>query len=214
LELQISNLEEKVKRIKETCISKIDGTVINVNVSRSGYTPSMQPAFVIYNNDKVQVRATVGEYNLKDIKVGQKVIISGDAFGDGVTVSGILENISSIAKTNASSGGTEAIVEVIIEVEDNSIAMKPGVNVDCEIYTQQKDNVLKISLDAFKEDKDGNQLAYVVDSEMGIVHEVLVKFGIISDQEVELLEGFNKDDVIVKNPSQALVDGSRVKVVE
>lgn len=213
LEAQISNLEEKVRRIKETCISKIDGMVINVNVTKSGYTPSMQPAFVIYN-DKIQVRATVGEYNLKDIKVGQKVKISGDALGEEVTVNGTLDSISSIAQINASSGGSEAAVEVLVSVEPSSIKMKPGINVDCNVLTQQKDNALKVSLDAFTEDKDGNQLAYIVDSEMGIVHEVVAEFGIISDQEVELLKGFKKDDIIVKNPSQALKEGSRVKVVE
>lgn len=82
--LSISDLEKKIQKTKESMFCPFDGIVTEINIQEGAYTSNMQPAFRIVNLDKLKVKAMVNEYNIKDVKVGQKVRITGDAIREDV----------------------------------------------------------------------------------------------------------------------------------
>ncbi|NLD49430.1 MAG: efflux RND transporter periplasmic adaptor subunit [Clostridiaceae bacterium] len=210
--LGISDLEKQISKINNSLVCPIDGVIVEANVQEGAFTNSTVPAFRIINTEKLRVRARLSEYNMKGVKSGQNVIITGDAIDKGVEVTGKVESISPVAKNNMTSGGEEIVVEVIISIENKDSVLKPGLSVDCEISTTEKNNIVVIPQTPIRDDKDGNKYVYVIDKETNTITQKTLKLGIISDMKVEVVEGLSEGDVIVLDPQPYYKDGAKVSI--
>lgn len=212
-ELSISDLENKIRKIEESLVSPIDGVIAGLNIKEGSYVSSMQPAFTIVNPVKQQIVANVREYDIKSIKVGQSVKITGEAIARDAVVTGKVKSISPVAGRKIATSGEEVTVEVIISIERSDAELKPGLSVSCDITTFEKSDVLVAPMDILDEDKDGNKFVYVVDENAGIMKKTPVKLGISSDMYVEIADGLKQGDIVVLNPQPTYKDGARVRVL-
>jgi len=213
IELSIKELEKKIEKLNNSVLSPIDGVIVEVNVQQGSFTNSAMPAFKISNTDELRIKAKVNEYNVRGVQIGQKVVITGEGIDKDANVLGKVESISPVAKTNVTSGGEEIAVEVFISIEESEVPLKPGLSVTCDIYTNEKDNILLAPLNIVKEDKDGNMFAYVI-NENNIAVEKKIKFGLVSDVLGEVLEGLNEGDLVILDPQPTHKDGIKVKVLK
>lgn len=211
--LKISDLETKIRKINELTVSPIDGVMTEMNLEEGGFTSNAQLAFKIVNMDKLKVRADVKEFDIKNVAVGQDVKITGDAISKDDTVTGKVTEISTIAKTNKTASGDETLVEVVISIDNVIPILKPGLTTTCYITTKVNDSAVLVSFEALTDDKDGNKLAYVVDSS-NIAHQRKLKLGITSDLNAEVTEGLKEGEKVVINPPLTLKDGSKVKITD
>lgn len=211
-ELSIKELEKKIEKLNNSVLSPIDGVIVEANVQQGSFTNSAMPAFKISNTDKLRIKAKVSEYNMRDVQIGQKVVITGEGIDKDANVLGKVESISPVAKSNVTSGGEEIAVEVLISIEESEVPLKPGLSVTCDIYTNEKENILLAPLNIVKEDKDGNMFAYVINEE-NIAVEKQVKFGLVSDVIGEVLEGLSEGDLVILDPQPTHKDGIKVKVL-
>lgn len=214
IELSISDLENKIARIDSAMHSPIDGVVVSVNTEEGAFTGSMQPAYKVINPEKIQIRAKVKEYDIKNVSAGQSVRITGDAIDKDKNISGRIASISPVAVVNRTTSGEETVIEVIISVENPEGLLKPGMNVSCDIYTVSKSGVIVIPMEMITEDKDGNKLVYVVNTENNTMKSVMVKLGINSDMAVEVTEGLKEGDVVIREPQPMFRDGAKVRILE
>ncbi|NMB33283.1 MAG: efflux RND transporter periplasmic adaptor subunit [Clostridium sp.] len=214
IEMGIEELEKKIESCEESMICPVDGIIIELNAQEGSYTNSAQPMFRIADLDKLQVRANISEYNIKNIDAGQKVILTGDAIEEDVEILGMVESISPIAKKNVTAGGEEVSVEVVITINNQDAQLKPGLTVDCDIMVSEKNDVLIVPIGVLKTDKDGNKYALMVDDKNDVLIRKDVKLGIPSDMMVEVLEGLSEGDVIVDDPQSFHKEGTRVRVTE
>lgn len=212
--LSIADLEKRIEKLEESMICPVDGVVVMVNAQEGSFTSNAQPVFKIINLDKLQVNALVNEFNIKDVKVGQNVIITGEAIEEGTKVSGVVESISPVAQINRTSGGEEVVVEVVISIDNTNEVLKPGLSVDCEIMTSEKKNIIVVPRGALKADKDGKEFVFVVDVEKGIMVQQYLKLGILSDMMAEVLEGLKEGDTVIVDPQPFYKDGSKVRIKE
>lgn len=212
--LGIAELEKRIKNAKESMICPVDGVIVEMNIQEGAYTSSVQPIFKIVNLDKLQVKAQINEYSIKDVKEGQKVAITGDAIDEGAEVFGVVESISPVAKKNISSGGEEVVVEIVISIDNANAALKPGLSVDCQIMTFEKSDIVVVPIGALKIDKDENKYVLKIDKEKGVMVRQDVKLGIISDMMAEVLDGLTEGDIIVDDPQSFHKDGFKVKILE
>ncbi len=211
-DIQISDLEKKIRTIQEECSSPINGVVAGLGVKEGSYTSSMQAAYKIINPDKLQIRAKVKEYDIKNIKEGQQVRITGEAIDKDKVVAGSVKSISPVAVTNMTSSGNETVVEVLVEVNDEGDILKPGYNVTCEISAVDKKDVLLAPMEAITPDKDDNNMVFIVNKQTMTMSQKHVKIGINSDMSVEILEGLQEGDLVVLDPQPAYRDGARVRI--
>ena len=82
--------------------------------------------------------------------------------------------------------------EVHIENPDENIIL--GIEADVDIYTEEKENVLLIPIEAFYSDDMGD---YCYTIAGGLVEKKYIKVGILSDTFVEIAEGINKGDIVI-----------------
>src|SRR5438105_796350 len=129
--------------------SPIDGTVLSRNVSEgqtvaaSFNTPTL---FSIAKDlTQMQVRAAVDEADIGNVRKGQRVTFTVDAFPDN-TFNGTLEEI----RLQPSVSANVVTYTTIINTSNNDFKLKPGMTANITIYTKEENNALLISTRATK----------------------------------------------------------------
>ncbi len=214
LSTQIANIEKKLEKINNLEKAPISGYVTEVFVTEGAYTISGQPAFTIIDTENVRITATVNEYNTKDLDVGQSVTITGEAFSDDTEFQGKVVAVAPVASDIMGTSGQETVVEVIIEPLEGKESLKPGLNVDCDIVTQEKKDIAVAEFNIFLEDKNRDQYVMVIDESTMTVRKQYVTLGIYSDMLVEIADGLQEGDKVVIDPQPSLDDGDRVRILE
>lgn len=179
--------------IKEsTLVSPINGVVVAVDQPLSGtnITPA-SATFTIINPESIFLKAEIDQDQVSKIKVGQKAVLTIDAFPEQTFDS----EITYIAFTPVA-GESSTVYEVRfkVPVQNKDLSYRIGMNGDATVTLDQKDNTIVVSLDALNDDngksfvwiKNGNSLA-----------KKYVETGIENDTEVEILSGLDKNDQIV-----------------
>jgi len=154
-----SQLQAAQKNLSLASIySPIDGTVLSRNVSEgqtvaaSFNTPTL---FSIAKDlTQMQVRAAVDEADIGDVKKGQRVTFTVDAFPND-TFPGTLQEI----RLQPSVSANVVTYTTIINTSNNGMKLKPGMTANITIYTKEENNALLISARATKFKPDSTLMA-------------------------------------------------------
>lgn len=193
----------------------ISGTITAVGVE-AGDTYSGGDMFEISDCSKFQVSTTVSEYDIANVKKGQKVVILTDATDDteiqGEITYVALTTGSSLSSSSSSSSGNGATAqssagggsssssssssgyEVTIKVKDSNDKLRVGMTAKCSIILKEAQDVYGVPYDAIHTNNSGDSVIYVQDGTSK--KEVTVTKGMESDYYVAvsgdgLSEGLN-----------------------
>lgn len=205
-QINIDTLEKQIKNLKELMVSPIDGVISALNATEKAYISTAMPTYSVVNNDAFEIQVDVKEFTARNIEVGQKVYITGDAF-DGITYIGVVKSISPIATKNASG---QSIIEVMIEVTDSDTRLSEGYNVTCDIVIGSKEDILTIPLSSFMEDEDDNMFVYTVENNE--LKKVAITAGINSEDKLEVTSGLTENMTIVKEINSNYKEGLKVEL--
>ena len=137
--------------------SPIDGTVLSRNVSAGQTVVSSLNAptlFVIAKDlTRMQVQAAVDEADIGNVKNGQRVTFSVDAFPDDV-FEGVVKEVR-LQPTVSSNVVTYA---TIIDAPNEQLKLKPGMTASITVYTKESGNALLVSAKAVKFTPDSSLL--------------------------------------------------------
>jgi RND family efflux transporter MFP subunit len=190
----------------QTIVAPVSGEITSVSVANQSYVTAGAPVAVIADDDGLQVRLSVNESQISDIKVGQKAVITGVGFKNS-SYSGTIKSISSDAKQVVTATGQETVVEVIASVDKPGSDIKPGYTAKVKIVTSRNSGVLVAPYEAVREDKNGNEYVFKVKGNQA------VKTPIITRQEFdsgfEVASGLLNNDIIIRNPD-SLSNGARI----
>lgn len=205
-QINIDTLEKQIKNLKELMVSPIDGVISALNATEKAYISTAMPTYSVVNNDAFEIQVDVKEFTARNIEVGQKVYITGDAF-DGITYIGVVKSISPIATKNASG---QSIIEVMVEVTDSDTRLSEGYNVTCDIVIGSKEDILTIPLSSFMEDEEDNMFVYTVENNE--LKKVAITAGINSEDKLEVTSGLTENMMIVKEINSNYKEGLKVEL--
>lgn len=148
----------------------------------------------IYDLSAAKFDMYVDELDVMDVKAGQKVKITADAFED-LEFEGVVTNVS--LESSSSGGVTQYPVTVRINDRGNLL---PGMNVTGEIIIERKENVIAVPSEALMR----GDVVYVVDPSVteavGDVpagfREVKVETGLTDGDFIEIISGLNGDEEV------------------
>lgn len=124
-------------------ISPVDGIVVSkeVEVGQTVAASFQTPTLFNVAEDltKMQIEASVVEADIAKVKEGQTVEFSVDSFPDEVFY-GIVTQV----RNNPITTSNVVTYEVIIEIDNRELKIKPGMTANVEIITAQKNNVLLV----------------------------------------------------------------------
>ena len=146
--------------------------------------------------DKKIVKAFVSENEINRIQLGQKVEITGNSI-KGKNFAGEVTYIA--PGTIRQEGSKNVKVEVRITLSENVTELRPGFNVNLEIKTANRDNVLLVPFEAINTEDGGKKFVNVVEGET--VKKVYITTGVEGDVSVEVIAGELKEGQVLQTQS-------------
>lgn len=190
--------------------SPFSGTVTRVNGVVGSVIESGKPAVVVEDLEKLQMRVAISEYDISNIRVGQKVVISAEVIGDS-RLAGEVTHISPTGelKSNASS---EMVIPVTISIDRADSNLISGVTAKARIIIAEAANALTVPVDSILQDPETGE-NFVIVIEDGITRKQPVDLGVEGDfyvqvQNKELKEGTQ----VILSPELDMKDGTQVYV--
>ena len=151
---QVASSKENVQRAQTnlgyaTITSPIDGTVISKSVEEgqtvaaSFNTPEL---FTIAKDlTNMQVVANVDEADIGNVKEGDRVTFTVDAYPDD-TFEGTVKQV----RLEATTTNNVVAYEVVISASNADLKLKPGLTANVTIYTQERSGVLAVANKALR----------------------------------------------------------------
>lgn len=151
---QVASSKENVQRTQTnlgyaTITSPIDGTVISKSVEEgqtvaaSFNTPEL---FTIAKDlTNMQVVANVDEADIGNVKEGDRVTFTVDAYPDD-TFEGTVKQV----RLEATTTNNVVTYEVVISAPNADLKLKPGLTANVTIYTQERSGVLAVANKALR----------------------------------------------------------------
>jgi HlyD family secretion protein len=164
------------------------------------------PLFTLVDLDRLYVRATVDEFDARQVRLGQEVRVTLEAL-PGRTLRGRLYKISPAVSGERQEART---FSVRVALEEGKEFVKPGMSADVEVIVARRRDALFVPTQAILE-REGKKRVYVVAD--GHARATTVKVGESNWSSTEILEGLREGDRVVINPdAPGLSDGGKVRV--
>lgn len=168
------------------------------------------PLFIIEDTDSLEIEVGIGEYDISEIQLGQKVKVTGEAF-KGKEIDGTVSFIAPSATIVPTGTGKETQVTVKIDIPNADNYLKPGFTANVAINTAHKKEALVLPYETVYEKKDGTKVVFKVEDNK--LKEVPISIGIQGDLKQEVISSDIKlGDKIVTNPTEKLHDGLEVSI--
>lgn len=179
-----------------------DGLILHSTIRPGMMVSPGSMVMMAGNPSDLNVIFGVNEYDSAKLKVGLKAYITGEGFY-GSTYEGVIVKIAPIATQAQGSRGIENSVKVTLEVLDPDDKIKPGFTATVEIIAEEKSGTLILPLESVTEE-DGIKKVLALTN--GETVEKIVKTGIRNELYVEILDGIEEGEEVLRYPSTYLQD--------
>jgi len=194
--LTIDKLNDDLSKLTEESVAQISGTVTKVNVQDGGTASKNMSLITISDTSDIVAKMDLSEFDAPGIESYMKVYITTSGIADMV-YTGTISKIAAEAVEKTSSSDNEIIVPVEIEIENLDSRLKIGYSVDVEIFTAERENVLRLPATCVYE-RDGKKYCYVMSNESYI--ETEVSTGLYGDKFIEITGGLEEGRQVVLSP--------------
>lgn len=174
----------------------VSGYIMSASLKEGEHTDPTNPAFVIVDNTDMQVRLSVPETQISDVKTGQRVTITGSGFKG--TYNGTVQSISDEAKQKISPTGEDTVVEVLVSLENPSEEIKPGFTAKAKIIIQEKDEMI-LPYEAVQAEDNGEEYVFIVKNNHAVKQPVTT--GDEYENGVAILSGIEYGETVINDPN-------------
>jgi len=149
--------------------------------------------FSIVDLTSLRAQVAVNEVDISTVKIDQPVTLTFDALPEK-TLTGKVVSVDRLGTTT--SGVTTYNVEITFDATDEVI--RPGMSVNADIITAQKNDVLLVPNAAVKPQGDQNVVEVIRN---GATTTVPVTIGSSNDLQTEIVEGLQEGDQVITSDS-------------
>ena len=212
VELQEINLKSQKEALEQSIIkSPMNGTIVTSNAKVGIPATAATPLFIMDDITNLEIEVNISEYDINNIKLGQKVDIAGEAFKDK-EIKGAVSYIAPAATVMNTNTGRETNVTIKIDIYNADDYLKPGFSANVSINTAHKKDALVLPYETVYENKDGTKIIFKVEDNK--LKEIPIKVGIMGDLKQEVISDQIKlGDKIVINPTDKMKDGIDVNIM-
>lgn len=213
---------------KTRITSPIDGVVIQVEI-KVGETVIAgttnipgSTMMVIADPSETLTEVQVDEADIAQVREGQKADIYTAAFPD-TPLSGTIQSIATVARAQPGQQSLSFLVKILLDEQD-TMAIRPGMSVRADIYTESSEETLAVPVQAVRYDeeldekaegKDEQAFVFVMQDGKAVRKDVVT--GISSDSDQEIREGLKEGETVITGPFRILrhlQDGEEVEEKE
>jgi HlyD family secretion protein len=191
---QVRSLEQQL--LLETVTSHNSGRVYSLEVKPGAYVMRGQLLAKINQPGKIRLRAYVDEPDLGRVAKGQPVEVTWDGLPDRKWTGVVEQPAEQVVAMN-----NRTVGYVICSIEGSPEELIPNLNVKIEITTVRKPDTIVVPRNAVFS-PDGIRSVRVFDGKTAVTKPVVS--GIVTTEEIEILEGVGEGDEIILNPLDSM----------
>ncbi|NLT21236.1 MAG: efflux RND transporter periplasmic adaptor subunit [Syntrophomonadaceae bacterium] len=201
-------LQEKTAELQ--VLSPISGTVLDLPVKKGQVVAPGTQLAMIGSETGLEVKTELLSDETGKVKIGQPAHITAPVLGDKI-INGTVTKINPRAYEKVSAlGVVQSRVPVIITI-DKTADLHPGYEVRVSIEVLRKENVLVVPRESVRLNSAGYyQVMSIVDGQIKIQD---IETGEKNGQLVEIKAGLKEGQILVRDASQDLKEGTRVKPI-
>ena len=204
----VSSIQYNISKLTSATYSPISGTVIESNAVEGQMLTDSTVMMKIADLSNLDVEAYVSEYDIAQIKIGQKVEMTSDGIENKI-YTGTVTKIEPTASTQSTMSGSETVVPIVVHMDNPDELMKPGFSLDLEIIVEDLSDVVFVPLSAVGKQKDGNYYVYKV-NENGVLQKTDVTLGSTNDTNAVIESGINIGEKVITSPTEEMADGANL----
>jgi len=180
-----------------TILSPRNGRIYGLSIRSGAYVNKGQLLAQIYKPGQVRVKAYVDEPDLGKIEKGQQIEIEWDGLPDKRWSGKVEQTADQVLPL-----GNRSVGFVFCSVEGNPVELIPNINLKLQIVTSRKPGALVVPRAAVFS-HNGQSTVLLEDGGHTVLRPVVL--GMVTPQEVEILQGLEEGNQIVINPDEVPV---------
>lgn len=206
-ELNLEELHEDFQKTASEIASPANGTISSLTAQENYLVNTDSPLLKIADLSNIKIVLEIPEYNVRYLKLGEKLSLRPEIFEEKESFSGEIVRIGKIAKV--SSITSENILEVEVKPLEEIPYIVPGFKVSARIQLQgEEEKRILIPKTALLEE-NGSFYVFRVGEEQR-AEKKIVEAEILSGQEAAILKGLVEGESIIANPDVALKEGDKI----
>jgi HlyD family secretion protein len=198
LDVDRANLESVVESVSLS--SPIEGVILDLNAREGELVTPARPVAVVARMDRVRLISEVSEADIRNIQVGQRVIVD-DAQGRG-------SNNGSVTKVSLNANPTTGLFRIEMEVENKGSVLRIGTYTTARVEVLRDDQALSADLRALQQEPDGSYYMFVIDGDRAFKRPVEISW--MNDDRVRIVSGIGENDRVVTSGFTRLSDDHKV----
>ncbi|WP_071025823.1 efflux RND transporter periplasmic adaptor subunit [Peptoniphilus raoultii] len=209
-DVQIKFLEEELEKTNIKALNA--GTVTEV-LGKEGQVPQ-GPVVKIESVSELKIESKVKEYNIKEVKVGTKVIITTEAL-PGEEFQGKVTFINPSPEENNDPSSKEVYYKTSIEIsKEDSQKLNTGMNLRVKYILSQEKNTFSVPSTAVFE-RDGKKYVLALkEKQKGIFEsqKLEVETGLENDFEIAIKGSKLKEKMMILSTSEGYGEGQKFSI--
>lgn len=188
----------------------VAGVVTSLAVRAGEMTDHTQPCATIAAGEGMQIAVAIRERFLPQVRIGQKVIVTGVAFSKE-QYAGTLTALATSAHQEYIGTVSETVVDAVVSLDEGVAddSLRVGLNAQAAIVTQTNEDVLLIPYDCLTQTERGEECVYVY-RENGIAEQQPIEVAAEYADGVLVVSGISAGERVVQAPEA--LSGARVHV--
>lgn len=209
-ELSIETLEEDLEKTAEEIISPVSGTITTLLAQENYFVNTDDPLLELTDLSDVKIILEVPEYDVKNIKIGQELIIKPEVFEKKKSYNGVITDMSKISKVSEDT--SENVLEVEVKPYEKIPHIVPGFKVSATIYVNSFEHSIFIPKTALQF-KNNKYYIYIVDSNNKIQERDVI-FKDTKGEEIEIKSGLEVGENYIITPKNSLKNNDTINVIK
>lgn len=206
--LQTTLAETRSKINQLTVTATVPGQVLSVDVKKGQTIMPGQLLASIGSKRNMELKAHILSDDLAEVAPGQEVHVTAPILGTQVLQGSITQIYPRAEEKQSALGVIQRRVPVIISLPD-AANLQPGYEVRIAIKTRQQPDVLVLPRQSVRTTSSGSKEVLLIKNNRVAIQ--AVELGFSDSNHVAITSGLNEGDMVVKDASQDLKRGSRVK---
>lgn len=204
-----SGLEQSRLRLEENkIVSPTNGFLAERMVDVGDLAKPDVALMKIVKLDMIRTIVHIVEKDYEDVKLGQKAIITVDAFPDK-TFSGHVQRKAPVLDPQTRTAA------VHIEIPNKDFSLKPGMHARVQIVFEQRQKAKVLPVASLTRRNDGpGSAVFVIDGNPPITARRNIEVGISDGELVEILSGINSKDLVITLGNRLVDEGQTVTPIE
>lgn len=203
-------LQLKRQMAKTVVKAPFSGIIDEIISERGSVVGPGSPILRVISLGNMYLEAEVPEKYIGAVKRGTEVIVDFPMLNEKITTT------ISLVNNNINPGNRSFKVQ--IQVPNKSGLIKPNLSAKININDYSNLKVITVPLSIISENADGEQYIYIAEQtgkdSQAIAKKVIVKTGKSQGDLIEILEGLNDGDSIIKEGARSIKDGQQVSIIK